>query len=217
MFSALHVSEAIMTMKSISIGLCIASIFIAGCSTEKPAVTFAVGGAPSEIEFWEKLITDFSRKSGIAVKMVRQPTDSNIRRQTLITALRSKQNDPDVFLMDVAWLSQFAASRWLMALDRDLAVDASGSSVFFDRVLANADTCNGVLIALPVYIDAGLLYYRKDLLAKYGYNSPPDTWDQLAKQAMKIQEGERHTNRNFCGMPRALQSENRAAERRLST
>lgn len=188
-----------MRMKSVFISLCMAWIFSAGCSAEKPAVTFAVGGAPSEIKFWEKLIADFSRESGIMVKMVRQPTDTDVRRQTLVTALRSKQSDPDVFLMDVAWLSQFAASGWLLPLDRDLAVDALGENVFFDRVLAKADTLNGVLIALPVYIDAGLLYYRKDLLARYGYDSPPTTWDQLAKQATKIQEGERQTNRNFYG------------------
>jgi len=45
--------------------LCVATIMLAGCSKEKPVVTFAIGGAPSEIEFFGKLIADFSRESGI--------------------------------------------------------------------------------------------------------------------------------------------------------
>ncbi|MFA5343813.1 MAG: hypothetical protein WC381_07600 [Kiritimatiellia bacterium] len=54
-----------MTMKPMFVCLCVATIMLAGCSKEKPVVTFAIGGAPSEIEFFGKLIADFSRESGI--------------------------------------------------------------------------------------------------------------------------------------------------------
>jgi len=60
-----------------------------------------------------------------------------------------------------------------------------------------ADKYNGQLIGLPVYIDAGLLYYRTDLLEKYGFSSPPQTWDELVQIAQKVQEGERASNPNF--------------------
>ncbi len=43
---------------------------------------------------------------------------------------------------------------------------------------------------MPWYTDAGLLYYRKDLLAKYGVQ-PPKTWGELAAAAKKLQDGER--------------------------
>jgi trehalose/maltose transport system substrate-binding protein len=43
---------------------------------------------------------------------------------------------------------------------------------------------------MPWFTDAGILYYRKDLLDKYGKEAP-DTWQELAATAQEIQEGER--------------------------
>ena len=52
---------------------------------------------------------------------------------------------------------------------------------------------------MPWFGDFGILYYRTDLLKKYGYKSPPTTWTQLFTMAKKIQDGEQATNPNFAG------------------
>lgn len=167
---------------------------------EKATIVFAVGGASSEVDYWHKVIEKFQTENpNVTVNLLLQPMDTGTRMQTLVTPLSGKESTPDVFLMDVAWIGQFVASNWLAPLDDYVSKDKYDLSVFFKKTLDLADTYKGSLYALPVYIDAGLLYYRKDLLNKYGYNAPPATWDDLVAMAQKIQAAERKTNPNFWG------------------
>lgn len=170
------------------------SLLLLGCGSEKE-LSLMVGGAPNEIAYWEKVVQQFEQKSGIPVKLIRQTTDTDQRKQSIILSLRGKRKNPDVMLVDVAWIGQLAASGWLHPLN-SYDID---TEPFFDRVISLADTYNDSLIGLPLYIDGGLLYYRKDLLEKYGYSSPPKTWSELLEMAQKIQKGEKEKNKNFWG------------------
>jgi trehalose/maltose transport system substrate-binding protein len=49
----------------------------------------------------------------------------------------------------------------------------------------------GRIVSLPFYLNAGMLFYRTDLLKKYGYRQPPASWQELEKMALHIQRGER--------------------------
>jgi multiple sugar transport system substrate-binding protein len=172
----------------------------AGLRPPVKTLTFAVGGAPSELDYWEELLREFTARTGIRVELLRQPTDTSLRRQTLSVALLARERDPDVFLMDVAWLSQFAASGWLAPLDPYLGRDGcSGRDAFFPRILELVDTWQGRTVALPVYVDGGILYYRTDLLRKYGIPGPPATWRQLKEAALTVQAGERSGRPGFYG------------------
>ena len=66
------------------------------------------------------------------------------------------------------------------------------------RIVEN-NTVDGALVGMPWYTDAGLLYYRTDLLEKYGFESPPETWAELEEQAQTIQEGESARQPDFRG------------------
>ncbi len=173
---------------------------IAGCSGKQTAkLTIAVGGAPNEVDFWEKLISEFEQESGIAVTVRRQVTDTDLRRQELFLALKSKQTDPDVFLMDVIWIPQFVQSGWLQSFDGYMAKSGVNPDQFLTRVVRLADAYNGHIMALPVYVDGGVLYYRTDLLEEYGYDGPPDTWQHLQDCSARIEQEERKSIPDFYG------------------
>ena len=175
------------------------AVLFVSCSKQPDNVlSIALGGEPAELDFWEKIIGEFEKRNNITVDFLRQPADTGQRRQQLLVSLSAKKNNPDLFLMDVAWSVQFAASGWLEPLDEFVTRSNLDTSVFFDRVIRLADTYNDRLIALPVYIDGGLLYYRTDLLNKYGF-TVPETWDKLVMCAQKIQAHERKTNPSFYG------------------
>ena len=167
---------------------------LASCSRpSEPQVVFAVGGAPGELAFWEQVVTDFETATGVRTRLLRRPADTDQQRQGLIIALKAGMADPDVFLMDVAWLGLFAASKWLTPLEH---IDRSA---FFAHLLHLVDVHNGQLLALPVYLDAGLLYYRRDLLEKFAIPQPPETWQELLEQAQTVQRQMRQTTPNFYG------------------
>jgi multiple sugar transport system substrate-binding protein len=169
------------------------------CTKKQPELTIWVGGAVQEVEYWQKLIDEYERISKQKVRLVIQPTDSDQRRQGLVISLQAREPDPDVFMMDVVWIGQFVSSNWLQPLDSYIQQWNFKTEHFFGKIINLADRYDDTLYAVPVNVDGGLLYYRTDLLSKYGYTTPPETWDQLVDYSFKIQEKERSNNPNFNG------------------
>jgi multiple sugar transport system substrate-binding protein len=93
----------------------------------------------------------------------------------------------DVMMLDVIWVPEFARAGWI--LDLTPFVPAAERDAHFASAIEPA-VQDGRLWALPWFMNVGLLYYRKDLLAKYGL-APPRTYDELIRQVRLIQAGER--------------------------
>jgi multiple sugar transport system substrate-binding protein len=187
-----------MLNRSLFLAVVCTVLLAAGCTRERSGVvTFAVGGAPAELDFWEVLIQEFEESHDIEVDLQRQPTDTDQRRQGLVVSMKSRKSDPDLFLMDVAWVAQFAASGWLETLT--LSPESLDISVFFESVIDLADRYEGKVIALPVYVDGGLLYYRKDLLEAHGLSNPPIIWSEFVEVSLEVQEVMRAQDPDFYG------------------
>jgi trehalose/maltose transport system substrate-binding protein len=169
------------------------------CGGNRKQFTIWIGGSPEEINYWAKLIKQFNDSTGYDLQLVRQPTYTDQRRQSLAISLQAKQDNPDLFLMDVVWIDQFAESHWLQPLNKYVEKTNFPVNVFFPGVINSVDRYNGKLYALPVFLDVAFLYYRTDLLKKYGYNQPPKTWKELLTEAEKIQSAERKTSPDFNG------------------
>src|SRR5699024_5761057 len=67
----------------------------------------------------------------------------------------------------------------------------------FPAIVEN-NTVDGRLVAMPWFTDAGLLYYRTDLLKEYGYDGPPETWDELKDMSETVMAGERADGNSDC-------------------
>ena len=136
---------------------------------------------------WTRAVAEeWAEKTNNSVEYISRPADATATLQLYLQYWGSKSADVDVFLIDVIWQGIDAP----FAVDLKKFVKADIISQFFPRSIEN-NTVNGRLVSLPWFIDAGLLYYRTDLLQKYGYTDPPKTWDELAQMAKKIQDGER--------------------------
>ena len=140
-----------------------------------------------------KLVARFQKDTGIKVNLVPHPSASDASYSQLARAFGSKSSSIDVMMLDVVWPGAFAP--YLVNLKPKLG---TASKQFAQGIVQN-DTIGGKLVAMPWFGDFGILYYRKDLLKKYGISAPPKTWNQLFTQAKKIQDGEQKTNKNFYG------------------
>ena len=137
---------------------------------------------------WDEAIQRFEQAyPHIRVKREIAPHSSTAYHDLLTQKLRNRDVSLDLFFMDVIWPAEFAAAGWALPLDeyfppneREKFLPATiASGVFRHRIYG-----------VPSRIDSGMLYYRTDLLKKYGF-SPPPTWNELVRQAQAIQEGER--------------------------
>jgi trehalose/maltose transport system substrate-binding protein len=139
------------------------------------------------------LAQKFTKDTGIKVKVVPHPAASDASYSQLARAFSSKSSSIDVAMIDVVWPGAFAP--YLVDLKPKLGAQARLHAA---GIVAN-NTVDGKLVAMPWFGDFGILYYRTDLLKKYGYSGPPKTWTQLFAMAKKIQDGEQKSNPNFYG------------------
>jgi trehalose/maltose transport system substrate-binding protein len=135
----------------------------------------------------------FKRDTGISVKVIPHPQASDASYAQLARAFAAKSSAYDVMMIDVIWPGAFAP--YLVNLKPKLGKQVGK---FAAGIVANG-TIGGKLVTMPWFSDYGILYYRTDLLRKYGYSGPPKTWNQLFRMAAKIQAGERKDNENFSG------------------
>ena len=88
--------------------------------------------------------------------------------------------------MDIVWVPKFAAAGWLTDLS-DKVSDADLTD-FLEGDVAGG-RYQGGLYRMPVRSDAGMLYYRKDLLDQVGLK-PPETFAELLQISQTIQKSD---------------------------
>jgi multiple sugar transport system substrate-binding protein len=112
--------------------------------------------------------------------LLQLPDASDDQHAQMVTNLQAKSDRYDVLNMDVVWTAEFADAGWIIPLDaRQFPLDQ------FLKPVVETAMYGGKLYGVPYTSNAGLLYYRKDILAKAG-KKPPKTWAELRQLARTV-------------------------------
>jgi len=142
-------------------------------------------------QVWDEAIARFEQAHP-SIRVVREiaPHSSTAYHDLLSQKLKNRDRSLDLYFMDVIWPSEFAAAGWVLPIDDRFSPSEREK---FLQATIQAGTYQGHIYGVPSRIDSGMLYYRKDLLEKYGF-STPETWGQLVEQAKVIVQGEKAHN-----------------------
>lgn len=150
-------------------------VAMCGCASEEGGVTrvvFAAGNDPSGAT--ATLVEEFNAAHpGIEVTFQVMPANTDTQHDAYVTYLSASDPGIDLYSMDVIWTAEFARAGWIQEIPDGLLNEDD----FLDGPLASA-TYEERLYAAPWFTDAGVLYYRSDLLENAGLEVP-ETWPEF--------------------------------------
>lgn len=129
-------------------------------------------------------LDQYEADTGHTVEIVSMPESTTDQFGQYKLWLAAKSSDIDVYRLDVIWAPQ-VAEHFV-----DLSEAVSDIASDFVPASIRSQTVGESLVALPMFLGAPALYYRKDLLEKYE-QAVPETWQQMADTAKLIMEEER--------------------------
>lgn len=142
----------------------------------------------------EDALDEYSSRTGIEVDLIPTPGTSAEQLPVVLDLFQKHSKSPDILVIDGTWPGTLHQDLI------DLTPYLGDRERRHAKALLDNNTIRGRLIALPFYMNGGMLFYRRDLLGKYGFSRPPETWPELVRMALSIQNGERRNGkRSFWG------------------
>jgi trehalose/maltose transport system substrate-binding protein len=169
-------------IKRLTAGLLLGTISFTWAQAAEIALACSALGR--EYEICREGAEAWAQRTGNTVKLVSTPNSATERLALFQQLLAAGAQDIDVFQIDSIWPGILGAQ----FIDLTPHVGDAPASHF--QTIVENNTVDGKLVAMPWFVDAGLLYYRKDLIERYG-RPVPQTWTELTETARIIQEGER--------------------------
>lgn len=131
----------------------------------------------------------------VTVNVQQGPESATDRFALYLQTFQAQAADIDILEIDVIWPGDLAEH--LVDFYQYDGVQED-MQAHFPAIVEN-NTVEDALVGIPYYTDAGLLYYRTDLLEEYGFDGPPETWTELQEMATTVMEGEQASNQDFTG------------------
>ena len=161
-----------------------ASAVLWGGSVAAAELSIVLGSVGKDVDEMRGQLDEFEKATGNTVKIVTMPASTTDQFGQYRLWLSAGNADIDVYRTDVIWAGQLGAN----------FVDLTGAMKDVvgqhNPAIIASQTVDGKLVAMPLFADAPALYYRKDLLEKYG-KDVPKTWEELTATAKEIQDKER--------------------------
>ena len=172
-----------MKLKSLIAGL-LAGATLGVVAAQAADLAIVSGDTGNGLAFLRSQLDKFEAATGNKVTIVPMPSSTTDQFGQYKLWLAAGNADIDVYQTDVIWAPQLA--------DQFLDLTDAAKDIVKDHFpsIIESQTANGKLVAIPAFTDAPALFYRKDLLEKYG-EKVPTTWAELTATAQKIQDGER--------------------------
>jgi multiple sugar transport system substrate-binding protein len=131
----------------------------------------------------QELVKRFNEQSDFQVEYREMPADTGQYFDKLRTQFQAGGGDIDVIGADVIWPAQFAANGWILDVSDRFAEGDRGE--FLNGPIQSL-TYEDAIYGVPWFTDAGMMYYRQDLLEESGFSEAPRTWDELKEMARKV-------------------------------
>lgn len=152
------------------------TLLLAGCGGDRPAgTTLRFWAMGREGEVVQELVRDFERENP-GVRVVVQQIPWGAAHEKLLTA-HVGRSSPDVAQLGNTWIAEFTALRAIEPLDRRIAASAVVRPEGYFPGIWDTNVMDGVAYGVPWYVDTRVLFYRRDLMRRAGYDSIPGDWD----------------------------------------
>jgi trehalose/maltose transport system substrate-binding protein len=151
-------------------------------SAAAATISISCGAVGLELKLCQEGADAWAKATGNEVKVISTPNSATERLALYQQLLAAKSPDIDVFQIDVIWPGILANH----FVDLTGKIPAEDIARHFKAIVEN-NTVGGKFAAMPWYTDAGMLYYRKDLLEAAGKEAPK-TWADLAATAKELQD-----------------------------
>ena len=170
------------TNKALAAG--VAALALSAASLGAEELNIVHGAVGKDQEVLRAALDRFEEETGHTVNIVSMPERTTDQFAQFKLWLSAGSEDIDVYRLDVIWAPQLA-DHFI-----DLTEPTADIIDQFVPAAVESQTVDGKLVGLPMFLGAPALYYRADLLEKYG-KEVPSTWAEMTATAQEIMEAER--------------------------
>ena len=157
---------------------------------DSQAVEISYAWGPDDSGTLQPIIDDFNREheGEIQVSWHLMPRASDAFYRQLVSDFEANAADYAVFASDSPWTASLVRNGYATNLTSRFR-DVYGTDQFVDAAIQSA-AYKLRIYGVPWYTDAGMFFYRRDLLEQNGFSDPPSTWEELTSMAQTAMQNE---------------------------